>query len=509
MEAELVTRDPSTHVSDQLEAELLDFEAARARRAPAPDDPDTGRDFDDGGAPDRQDARGLARRYIGARATHRDGVTIRRWRGDWYRWTAESGCYRGLTDERMDVELYSTLPIGKRSDVGEVRLALMAVDGVLIDEIDLGAWLGGDAPNSLGMLETVACRNGLVHLPTGRVTPATPRFFTTTALPHVYDLKAPTPTRWLAFLRQLWPHDEDSIGFLQEWMGYLLTPDTRQHKIAWLIGKPRSGKGTIGRVISALLGGDANVAGPTLGQFATEFGLQSLVGKLAAIIPDARLGARVDAGQIVERLLMISGADPQNVNRKNRDFWYGVLPARIMIISNEIPRLTDASPALATRSIMLKLSESFLGKEDTELATKLTEELPGILLWAIDGWRRLQARGRFDPPAASIKQARQLADNASLVGAWVRERCVTDEANRDLWIQPEDAYADFKSWCSANGQQHIPTLTRFGLDVDVAAGCERIRPAAKFPGAPRPRVYRGLRFKTRDEIEQEEDADDI
>ena len=50
---------------------------------------------------------------------------------------------------------------------------------------------------------------------------------------------------------------------LQEWVGYLLTQDTRQHKILLIVGPPRSGKGTIGRVLRELLGHE-NVVGPTL-----------------------------------------------------------------------------------------------------------------------------------------------------------------------------------------------------------------------------------------------------
>ncbi len=487
------------HVSDLLEAELLDFEAARAKRqASAPDlDPEPEPE------PVTEGARGLARRYISAHARHAQGVTLRRWQGRWYRWTAETGCYRQLTEERVDVDLYSALPIGKRSEVAEVRLALMAEPGVLIDEHNLSEWIDGPPPDGFGTLDTVAFRNGLVHLPTGRVLPASPRYFTTAALPHAYDPVAPTPKRWLSFLRQIWPHDEDSIAFLQEWMGYLLTPDTRQHKIAWLIGAPRSGKGTIGRVIETMLGGDANCASPTLGQFGSEFGLQSLIGKLVAIVGDARLSGRMDAGPIVERLLGISGADAQSVNRKNRDFWYGALSSRIMILSNEVPMLADASPALATRSIILTLRESFLGREDMTLSQSLTAEMPGIICWAIEGWRRLQARGRFEAPADSDHETRLMADLASPVGAWIRDRCVAGEPDPDRWITCDDAYASFKAWCAENGQQHVPTQMRFGRDVKTVSGCCRVRPPQKFPGAPRPGYYSSLRLKTAEESETE------
>lgn len=44
----------------------------------------------------------------------------------------------------------------------------------------------------------------------------------------MFGPRAPEPTRWHAFLGQLWPTDAESIAMLQEWLGYLLTPDTRR-----------------------------------------------------------------------------------------------------------------------------------------------------------------------------------------------------------------------------------------------------------------------------------------
>ena len=84
--------------------------------------------------------------------------------------------------------------------------------------------------------------------------------------------------------------------------GYLLTSDTRLQKMFLIVGPKRSGKGTIARVLKALLG-VANVAGPTLSGLGTNFGLAPLVGKPLAIISDARLSGRADQQVIAERLL--------------------------------------------------------------------------------------------------------------------------------------------------------------------------------------------------------------
>src|SRR5262249_4640942 len=98
----------------------------------------------------------------------------------------------------------------------------------------------------------------------------------------------------------------ENIATLQEWMGYLLTPATRQQKILMMIGPPASGRSTIARIITALIGPD-NVASPDLASFAEQFGLSPLVGKTVAIVGDARLSNRPDSAQIVGRLLRIVG----------------------------------------------------------------------------------------------------------------------------------------------------------------------------------------------------------
>jgi putative DNA primase/helicase len=61
------------------------------------------------------------------------------------------------------------------------------------------------------------------------------------------------------------------------------------------------------------------------------------------------------------------------------------LPTRFMIFSNELPRTIDASGAFAGRFLILRLTKSFYGQEDHGLTEGLMEELPGILLWAVDG----------------------------------------------------------------------------------------------------------------------------
>ncbi len=90
------------------------------------------------------------------------------------------------------------------------------------------------------------------------------------------------------------------------------------------------------------------------------------------------------------------------VARKFREAWHGRLLTRFMVLTNELPSLSDGSGALAGRFIVLMLKNSFFGREDPALTNKLTAELSGILNWAIAGYRRLRKRGHFIMPKSSL-----------------------------------------------------------------------------------------------------------
>ena len=82
--------------------------------------------------------------------------------------------------------------------------------------------------------------NGLVDLGSDppEVRPLTPRFFSTYVLPYGYDpCDAPGLTYGSVFLRDQWADDQESMDTLHEVMGYLLTPDTRYHKMFLLMAR--------------------------------------------------------------------------------------------------------------------------------------------------------------------------------------------------------------------------------------------------------------------------------
>ena len=189
-----------------------------------------------------------------------------------------------------------------------------------------------------------------------------------------------------------------------------------------VVGPRRSGKGTIGRTLTALLGRDSVIA-PTLSGLQSNFGLAPLIAKSLAIISDARVGGKSDQAVIAERLLSISGEDAITIDRKHQSAWTGRLPVRFMVLTNELPRIADNSNALAGRFIVLLLQHSFYGCEDLGLAHRLAAETTGILNWALVGYRRLRKNGHFIQPASASEAIEELEALGSPIKAYIRERC--------------------------------------------------------------------------------------
>lgn len=358
------------------------------------------------------------------------------------------------------------------------------------------AWIGKSAlrnmPDPSGLL---TMNNGILQLDAAKIRsnqallPPNPDFFTTHAIPFDYVGNPGEPMQWQKFLRQLWPSDDQSIATLQEWFGYLLTSETRLQKMLMLIGPKRSGKGTILRILAKMVG-HSNIVSPTLSSLGTQFGLAPLLGKSVAIISDARLGNRNDQAVITERLLSITGEDIQTVERKYRESFVCKLLTRFVLASNELPRLTDSSGALSGRMIMLKMTNSFFGKEDTHLEEKLSEELPAILHWSIAGLIRLRERGLFVQPQSSQSLAQELDDLVSPIGAFVRDECIADPTEH---VEISALYKRWLAWCEENGRQQPGTSQSFGRDLHAA--CASISVNRPVIDGKRVRVYQGIRLR--------------
>jgi len=310
--------------------------------------------------------------------------------------------------------------------------------------------------------------------------PPTPRFFTRMTKDFDFDPNAPRPVRWLKFLNEVWVSDKQSIDCLQEWFGYLLTPDTGMQKMLLLLGEPNSGKSTILGALRKIVG-EATTTKPEVQQLTSNFGLAPLLGKTLAVVDDARFTGQ-DAQIVLERLLSIIGQGRITVDRKNKEHSEDPLTARFVIATNKVPCLPDSSAALVRRVVAIRTETVFQGNASEELGKAIIAESPGILLWALEGLKRLRERNKFIQPESGNSDIETLRDLASPIRQFVEECC---ELIPDAYTGAHDLYQSWREFCKRCGFTNITTKQTFLADLDAALGSSIKKVRIRVSGKPR------------------------
>lgn len=358
--------------------------------------------------------------------------------------------------------------------------------------------------------ECIAFANGVLDndLPSRKLLDHHPERFNLHSLPFDFDPNAAC-TAWLTFLSQVLPDadEQDGVQFLQEWFGYVVSGRTDLHKIANLIGDKRCGKGTIARVLVALIG-EKFVSGPKIGQLAGGFGLEPLIGKRLAVMGDVRWNHK-GVAEAVEVLLGVSGGDHGTVNRKNRAAWEGTLGVRFLMMSNDEPRFNDASGAMASRMIHVAFRQSFYGREDPGLTGKLLSELPGILNWALIGLDRLNTNGKFTVPKSSEAVDKNIQRVASPSSAFITDKC---KRELNAKVSLTDLFREWQEWCRKSGRpDDMASEDMFSAQIRSAtrSGEPPVFSKRRQVNGERTTWFHNFRLRTAlDRDDDEEDVDD-
>jgi len=316
---------------------------------------------------------------------------------------------------------------------------------------------------------------------------STPDYFTTFALPWDFDPLATCPN-WMKFMRSTLLHDRDRYKLIQEWIGYCLTPDTSKQKMMLLRGPKRSGKGTILRVLHEIVGRE-QAADLSLRKLTEQFGLQNMVGKQVALMNEAILPRHGDGNVALELLLKIVGEDVVDIPRKFKtSLGEYKLPTRITMSANAIPQIPDDNGALESRLLIVDFDKSFEGREDYALTEKLKAEAPGVLLWALEGLRRLRAQGRFTTPESMKTALAEWRTSTSPTAAFLEEVCV-EGPRGEHEVGKHELYECWSQWSRERGLRPV-AKTRFFEKIKNNAPFATTDTYTK--GGHKFSVYRGL-----------------
>ena len=289
--------------------------------------------------------------------------------------------------------------------------------------------------------------------------------------PFAFDAAAECPR----FLKELiHPAVEpDDADLLQRWAGLALFGYNLPQRFLILDGTPNGGKGTLVRIIQALVGLNNTY------QLRTEclyerFETYRYRGKTLLIGPDVRGDFLMQPGASMLKVLV--GGDPISAEGKglNGDFqMFGTFNIVVTCNSRLRVRLEDDAGAWRRRLLVVRYEKPPPTKRILDFDhVLLREEGSGILRWALAGFVKLQAEfaeiGDFSLTDAQRGRVDSLLAESDSLRLFVKERMERHEYGDVTTNEIGQAYSEF---CADKGWNALPsavverTLPDIMLDV--------------------------------------------
>jgi putative DNA primase/helicase len=323
--------------------------------------------------------------------------------------------------------------------------------------------------------------NGTVDLRTGTLLPHEPEDLITKLAPVKFDPSAKCPT-FDSFLDRIMDGKTALIEFMQRAVGYMLTGLTEEQVLFFFYGTGANGKTTLLNTLLALFGDYGKQADPELlvakrGE-AHPTGVADLAGARLAVCVEVEQGKR-----LAEALLkQLTGGDRIKARFMHRDFFEFEPTHKLCLAANHKPVLRGMDRGLWRRIRLVPFNVTIPEDEqDKALAEKLSEELPGILAWAVRGCSEWQRVG-LDPPVEVRAATEAYRDEMDTIGDFITDRCVLSANAQEETGKLRKAY---ERWCEDAGE--TPLGTRAFSQALEARGLEKGRAAKK-------RLRRGIRL---------------
>ena len=184
--------------------------------------------------------------------------------------------------------------------------------------------------------------------------------------------------------------EKDDQRTLQEYLGYCLVPTTKCQKALFLVGEGGAGKSGMGVILNSLL--DRAIINVTdMKEFLDgKFMLSSLDNKLVLYVDDLDTKALERTGVFKQ---IVTSNIPLTVDKKNKDPVEFTPKVKVIACCNKmLMSLYDKTDGFYRRLLPLIIKPKDKGRiEDRNFYDHLSEEAPGIVVWALVGLQRLIA----------------------------------------------------------------------------------------------------------------------
>lgn len=263
------------------------------------------------------------------------------------------------------------------------------------------------------------------------------------------------PTLWLDFLNTAQAGDQDMINFLKRMLGYALTGLTTEHKMAFLYGTGRNGKGVYWNTGVDIMGQYGRKAPNSLFvKTRNEEHKTDIAGMEGARLA---IGSELNKSDTWNETAIkdMTGGDKLTARFMRGDYFDFFPEFFLMIAGNDKPILHDVGPSMRDRMLLVPF-DIYIKEEDRDLnlTDKLREEWPAILRWMIDGCLEWQQQGLNAPQKVRDASADYM-DAEDLLGQFIEQNCETNFGDQTMGISKDILFTQYNLWRTNEGLKPV------------------------------------------------------
>ena len=241
-------------------------------------------------------------------------------------------------------------------------------------------------------------------------------------------------------MREIVCNDEELLMCIQEIFGYTLINNTKGERAFYFVGVGSNGKSFTAEILTKIVG-KKNVSNIQLSNFSEKFGIEGIVGMTLNIANENEVGNI----KSTENLKAIISGDSINISRKFKKAINYKPTVKLVFLLNTLPDTLDNTHGYYRKILIVPFNRVFKQEEmDKNLKDKVSEELSGILNWAIEGAKRLMNNDYKFTECEAIKKA---------IKAYKEEQNPVEAFSKDVLIYEEgcsetkkDVLDSYKLW---------------------------------------------------------------
>ena len=227
----------------------------------------------------------------------------------------------------------------------------------------------------------------------------------------------------------------------------------RFEKALFMYGKGRAGKGTILKIMSAILPASGQSSVPP-DRWDREYYLADLAGKRMNIVGETSEERPIDSATFKSVL----GRDMLTARQPTHRAFSFINTAAHAFNGNYFPTTRDHGAEFFSRWLLMEFRNSLIGKDDkinANLAQEIIdEELPGVVARLLHGAKRLLQRGRFEPTSVHHRLMAQWQHRSSSAVEFFADTDVVRLGDfRNVETTRLMVYQAYRQWCLDSGRK--------------------------------------------------------